>query len=77
MTTRQMIRNCGFTSSDGKRFIKILGKGYKLEARLAKIQGNKCVIVQKYHADVLRGKKVFMEDVDAEAMAKYCSIQSF
>lgn len=77
MTTRQMIRNCGFYTSDGKNFSKSLNRSYQLKAILLTRKGVHLVKIEKYFNGILRDSQEFIENSDFSLMEKYCSTQTF
>lgn len=77
MTTRQMIRSCGFYSSNGKDFRKTLGFSYYLTARAFKKGREKFVNVKKFFNNKLVDERNFLENIEADDMRTYCERQTF
>ena len=77
LTTRQMLRECGFRTADGKLFTKSLHETYMLEAKIYTKHDVRVILVKKINRGIIESQKRFIEGVDYDNMVRYCNILTF
>lgn len=77
VTCRQMLRQCGFQTKDGKVFNKSISNNYWIEATIGYKFGNKVVICTKIFNDSIADTQSFIEDIELETMKTWCSTMTF
>lgn len=77
VTCRQMLRQCGFQTKDGKVFNRAITNNYWIEAVIDYKFGNKVVVCTKIFNDSPVDTRNFIQNLELEAMKTWCSTMTF